>query len=141
MAVSSMPSPAFPSGGVRFSMSARACSVRPSDGRRGTSSASMTEAFFSKLARWTSKLFMTKPNSLVLFFEDESEPAELVSRVLVLCGRVEMSMGVRIMGFTLQRVDKGWVVFSGHRQFFADEHLLIRHSNLRTSFVVLMSKV
>ena len=84
---------------------------------------------------------MTKPNSLALFFEDESELAELVSRLLVLCERVEMSVGVRIMGFRLQRVDEDWVVFSGQRQFFAAEHLLIRHSNLRTSFVGVMSKV
>ncbi len=51
-----------------------------------------------------SKVLMTAPNSVATFLDSFSVTAGVVSSALVLKGRVEMSVGVRIMGFTLQRV-------------------------------------
>ena len=51
-----------------------------------------------------SRVFITAPNSVATVLNSFSFAEELVSKLLVLEGRAEMSRGVRIMGFTLQRM-------------------------------------
>jgi hypothetical protein len=62
---------------------------------------------------------MTSPNSVATFLNPFSVTVVVVSSELMPEGRVEMSMGVRIMGFRLQRV--GWVraLQKGQRQNMA----------------------
>ena len=123
MAVKTRFSPAVTIPGVRFSMSASASSVRVSSG-----SASFVRASEETRASWiasetavdeavelclASKLFMTAPNSVTGFLFSFSLSAGVVSRALVLVERVEMSVGVRIMGFWLERVFSGRVVVAG----------------------------
>jgi hypothetical protein len=58
---------------------------------------------------------MTAPNSAPVFLNAFSVDTGVVSSALVLEGRVEMSMGVRIMVFTLEQVGEwvGWWQGSG----------------------------
>ena len=59
------------------------------------------------------KVFMTAPNSVAEFLFSFLLSAGVVSRALALVARVEMSVGVRIMDFTLERVFSGRVVVAG----------------------------
>jgi hypothetical protein len=91
--------------------------------------------------RSASRLFITAPNSDAVFLNTFSVSAGVVSRALVLEGRDEMSMGVRFMGFTLQRMFEDRVAVAEQRQNMAADQLLVSYSNLRTSFVVWMQKM
>lgn len=123
MAVKTRGSPAVTILGVRFSMSASASSVRVSSG-----SALFVRASEGTMATWiasetavdgaaalclASKLFMTAPNSVTGFLFSFSLSAGVASRALALVERVEMSVGVRIMCFWLERVFSGRVVAAG----------------------------
>jgi hypothetical protein len=68
---------------------------------------------------------MTEPNSAVAFLFSFSLSADVVSGALALVGRVEMSVGVRIMGFWLERVFSDRVVVAGQRQRMAADHFLM----------------
>ena len=72
-----------------------------------------------------SSVFITAPNSVATVLNSFSFAKGLVSRVLVLEGRAEMSRGVRIMGFTLERVLEGRVVVARQRQNLAADHFLV----------------
>jgi hypothetical protein len=71
------------------------------------------------------KVFMTAPNSVVAFLFPFSLSTGVVSRALALVGRVEMSVGVRIMGFWLEQVFSGRVVVAWQRQRMAADHFLM----------------
>ena len=111
--------------GVRFSMSASASSVRASMGANRSWVASDKAGDGSAPLCSASKVFMTAPNSAAVFLSTFSVAAGMVSRALLLEGRVEMSMGVRFMVFTLQRVFEGRVAVAGQRQKMAADQLLV----------------
>ncbi|PVE06031.1 hypothetical protein [Limnohabitans sp. Rim28] len=85
-------------------MSASASSVSASERASGSWRASEKEVDASATLFLASKVFMTAPNSTVVFLDTFSSNVGIASSVLVLVDRVEMSMVVRFMVFTLQRV-------------------------------------
>ncbi len=85
-------------------MSASASSVRVSVGANRSWVASDKGGDGSAALCSASRLFMTAPKSAAVFLNTFSVAAGVLSRALVLEGRVEMSMVVRFMVFTLQRV-------------------------------------
>ncbi len=88
----------------RFSMSVRASSLRDSVAEAVSSLTTVIKGCAVRLACLASSVLMTAPNSVLTVLNSFSFAEGLVSRVLVLEGRAEMSRGVRIMGFTLERV-------------------------------------
>lgn len=150
MAVKTRGSPAVTSPGVRFSMLASASSVSVSSG-----SAFFVRASEGTMASWIAsettvdgaaalclarKLLMTAPNSVTGFLFSFSLSAGVVSRTLALVDRVEMSVGVRIMDFTLERVFSGRVVVAGSGKEWPLITFQCSDSNLRTSFAADMQK-
>ncbi len=106
-------------------MSASASSVRACAGAKGSWVASKTEVDGPAPLCLASKVFMTAPNSVAGFLNSLSVTAGVVSSALGLDGRAGVSMGVRIMGFTLERVLEGRLVVARQRQNLAADHFLV----------------
>ncbi len=85
-------------------MPASASSVSASEKASGSWRSSENEVDGSNSLYLSSKVFMTAPNSMVVFLDPFSSNVGVASSALVLVDRVEMSMVVRFMVFTLQRV-------------------------------------